>query len=372
MKKENTKMNNAIFIVTDENCCPYYEMGDELKVESGSLSISSFKPVCLYLGTKIKETVTAADNISRFSQLASQKLRATSKQSQFDCGGCSGVIQYKFKQEKEYATLQMKLLKESDEIRKRQHLEKYYNLMRSLTIFHSLEDDALKDLTLFLEFKTVLPHKVVLEKGEPGTYLYIIIKGEVDVVDDSGQKISKLCSGEIFGEVSFLSGEPHSNSIHTVTVTQVALLSIKNFRQILKKHPSLQIFLFKLLINRVQAIALQSGNIASGMTGDLEDVPAVDLMQLINSSQKTGSIEVICREGKGQVHFNQGEIIHASFNQVDGKEAIFTVLGLQEGHFTYNRGLPPEYMDYPQIGGFIGLMMEGVQRIDECHEQEES
>lgn len=365
MKKKNRTISNAIFIVTNENSCPYYHLGDEIKVESSSISISAFKPVCLYLSREVEKIVTSPESVSRFPKLGSQQLRPDMQKSQYNCGGCTGLIQYKFKQEKDYATLQMKLLKESDELRKRQHLEKFYKLMRSLEIFNSLEDDALRDLTLFLEFKTVLPNKVLIEKGSPGTHLYIILKGEVAVVDDTGQKTSEIHPGGIFGELSLLSGEPESNSFHTVTGTQVALLSVKNFRQILKKHPALQIFLFKMLIDRVQAMALRAGNIASGMTGDLEEVPAVDLMQLINSSQKTGSIELVCFTGRAHIYFNEGEIVHALFNHLEGKEAVFAVLGVRQGHFTYSRGIPEEFKNLPPVGGFIGLMMEGVQRIDE-------
>jgi CRP/FNR family cyclic AMP-dependent transcriptional regulator len=61
LKKEQKKLNNAIFIVTGEKSCPCYDVGDELKVESGSLSISAFKPVCLYLSDTIKTVVTAPD-----------------------------------------------------------------------------------------------------------------------------------------------------------------------------------------------------------------------------------------------------------------------------------------------------------------------
>jgi CRP/FNR family cyclic AMP-dependent transcriptional regulator len=365
MKKPTRKMSNAIFIVTSENSCPYYDLGDELKVENGSLSISSFKPVCLYLSEKVKEIASVPDSVSGFSRLVSHQVRPNTQQVQYDCGGCTGLIQYKYKQEKDYATLQMKMLKETEEKRKRAHLEKFYNLMRSLQIFDSLEDENLKDLTLFLEFKTLLPRKVLVEKGAPGMHLYIIITGQVSVVDDTGQSISRLQSGDIFGEVSLLSGEPHPNSIHTVTATQVALLSVKNFRQILKGHPSLQIFLFKLLISRVQAVALRSGNIASGMTGDLAEVPAVDLMQLINSSQKTGTVDLVSAEDRAQVYFDEGEIVQARFNKLEGKDAVFAVLGMKKGHFTYSRGLSEELSGSPPIGGFIGLMMEGVQRIDE-------
>lgn len=263
----------------------------------------------------------------------------------------------------------MKLLMESEEKRKKDHLAKYYHLIRPLEIFAPLENDALKDFITFLEFKSIPPQKVILEKGSPGTHLYLIISGEVEVFEESGQKGTKMNSGEIFGEMSLLSGEPHGNSYHSVTVVQVALLSIKNFRRILKEHPALQIFLFKLLVDRVQKMALKSGNISSGMTGDLDEIPVVDLMQLLNSSQKTGYIDITSDGESAQAYFHEGEIIRVCYNQLPDKEALFSVLGIKRGNFTYTRDISEEYKDMPPIGGFMGLMMEGIQRFDEESEQ---
>lgn len=365
MEKKNNKTSDAIFVVTKENSCTYYDLGDELKVENSSLLISSYKPACLYLSRKIEEIVTSKDTFSRFPSLGTSKINSGRQKSKYDCGGCTGLIQFEFKQEKKYATLQMELLKDSEEHRKRQHLAKFYNLLRDLDIFKSLEDESLRDLTLFLEFKSILPNKVLIKKGAPGTHLYIVLKGQVAVIDDNNKGTSEVDSGVVFGEMSLLSSEPERNSIYTITSAQVAMLSVKNFRHILKKYPTLQLFLFKLLIDRVQAIALRSGNIASGMTGDLEEIPAIDLMQLINSSQKTGSIEIALLEGKAIVYFSEGEIIHAQFNKLRGKDAVFALLSIKKGFFTYNRGIPHELKTSSPIGGFIGLMMEGVQRIDE-------
>ncbi|MCK5515390.1 MAG: DUF4388 domain-containing protein [Desulfobulbaceae bacterium] len=370
MKKDIDKLNDAIFIVTSEESCPYYDFGDELKVENSSLKISGFKPVCLYLSKNIEQIVTLKEGSGRLSRLGGLKMPGHQK-SKYDCGGCTGLIQFEFKREKGYITLQMQLLKEAEEQRNRKRLDKFYNVLRMLDIFEPLEDESLRDLILLLDFKTVLPDKVLLKKGDPSAHLYIILKGQVAVIDDNHQKISEINSGEIFGEMSLLSGEPENNSLHTMNGTQVAMLSVKNFRHILKKFPTLQIFLFKLLIDRVQAQALLSGNISSGMTGDLEEVPAIDLMQLINSSQKTGSIEVVCSEGSATVYFDEGEIIYAKFKKLSAKDAVFALLTIRKGFFTYSRGIPDELKMLPPIGGFIGLMMEGVQGIDEQNHEEE-
>ena len=365
MKKENPKMKNAVFIVTIEKSCPYYDVGDELNVENSTLTISSFKPVCLHLAEKIKTIVTSPENISRFSSPGAQQLRPNAQQSSFDCGGCTGLIQFMFKQEKAYATLQMKLLMESEEVRKRQHLAKYFDLLRPLKLFDSLENEALEDLIGLLEFKTILPQKVLIEKGTQGTHLYILISGEIESAEIDGHNSSRMYTGDILGAVSLLSGEPHRTTIQTVTVTQVALLSSKNFRQILKKYPSLQVFLFKRLIKRVEAMAIQSGQISSGMSGDLEEIPAADLLQLINSSQKTGNIAFQSTDGTAHLNFKDGEIVHAHYKELEGKEAVFSILAIRAGHFTYNRGISGELETLSPIGGFMSLIMEGLQRLDE-------
>ena len=47
------------------------------------------------------------------------------------------------------------------------------------------------------------------------------------------------------------------------------------------------------------------------------------------------------------------------------KEAFFAVLARGEGSFTYTSGLTAEELGLPVIGGFMGLIMEGMRRLDE-------
>ena len=143
------------------------------------------------------------------------------------------------------------------------------------------------------------------------------------------------------------------------------MLSVKNFRDAIKKFPVLQMFLLKLLVDRAQKMTLRSGNITSGMTGELAEINVVDLFQLINSSQKTGIVELTLKQGKALVVFKEGEIIYARFLKLRQKEAVYSLMGAIKGRFTYTRGIANELKNLPPIGGFMGLMMEGVQRIDE-------
>lgn len=358
MKKPVEKYCDAIFLITAERACPVYNVGEELKVQNFCLSVTSYKPGCLHLAQKIASILTVKDNIKGFPQVSGPK-------SQFDCGGCEGMIQFEYKKDKNFATLQMKMLKEAEDRLHRHLIEKHFGELRKLDIFKSLDDHSLVDLTLLLEFKTIPHNKRVVKKGAPGNHIYIILKGKVAVIKDDGSKAVEIKAGEIFGEMSLLSGEPVSNSIHTTEDTLVAMLSLKNFRDVLRSYHKLQLFLLKMLVDRAQTVALRSGNITSGMTGKLAEINSVYLFQLINSKRKTGAVHLSLKEGKAVIFFKEGEIVYARFQKHRQKEAVYALLGAKNGHFSYTRGIPKELEKSPPIGEFKVLMMEGMQRIDE-------
>lgn len=357
-RKPLNKYRDAIFIITEERGCPIYNVGEEFKVETFSLTVPALKPGCLYLAQVIAGIVDSLDNRSGIARLGAQK-------SRFDCGGCDGLIRFELKKDRDYATLQMKLLNEAEERRRRQHLEKFFGILRKLDIFESLEDDALSDFTMLLDFTNIPVDKILIKKGDPPSNLYILLSGRVAVVAEDGGRIAEAGEGEVFGEMSLLSGEAASTSIHTITDIQVAKLSAKNFKHVLKKFPILQIFLFKLLVLRAQTMSLRSGQISSGMSGELAEIAIVDLLQLINSAQKTGRLDLSLPQGRGMVFFRDGEIIHARFLKYRNKEAIWAMVRIKSGHFSYTKGIPRELDNSSCIGGFMAILMEGLQRIDE-------
>ncbi len=128
----------------------------------------------------------------------------------------------------------------------------------------------------------------------------------LEVRADDGTKLADLGEGEMFGEMSLLSAEPFLYTVVSFKATQLAILSVKNFKEILKKYPILQMFLFKLLVDRAQAMTLKSGNIASGMTGELSEIAPVDLFQLINAAQKNRGNRHHFREGTWNGLFQRG------------------------------------------------------------------
>jgi CRP-like cAMP-binding protein len=349
---------NAIFLVTEEHSCPLYNVGEELEVRDMALSISSDKPACLQLVREILKATSDAPVFERFTQQGIQRAK-------FECGGCTGLVRFEFKKEREYATLQMKLLAAAEQRAKMRHVEEFYDLLRGMEIFEPLADNDLQDLSAMLKLKTYGPHKVIINRGERGTHLYIMLSGTVAVVRDGNEVLAEMGEGEVFGEMSLLSGEPVTTSVYSRTKVRIATLSAKDFKHVLNKYPILQVFFYRMLVDRAQVNSLRSGTISSGMTGELAEINAVELFQLINSSGKTGRVDLLFASGRATVLFNEGEIVKAVHGKTEGKEALFALLARNKGTFTYTSGLDDADRDLPVLGGFMGLIMEGLRRIDE-------
>ncbi len=92
---------------------------------------------------------------------------------------------------------------------------------------------------------------------------------------------------------------------------------------------------------------------------------------MINVGGKAGKVDLTLPDGKACVLFNEGEIIHASFGALQGREALFALFSRQNGRFTYAGELSEAEKALPILGGFMGLIMEGLQLLDEsCAEVE--
>ncbi len=351
-------IKNSVFIVTSEDECPLYNVGEEFDIQDSALTVESDKPACLILVQTIAECLGRPTAVRRFTQQNMQR-------DKIECGGCTGKLWFELKQEKAFATLQMNMLKVAEKRARMLYAEKFFTVLRRMEQFELLEDKDLRDLSAMLKPKEHGADKILITEGERGRFLYIILSGTVAIIKGENEVLFEMGTGEIFGEMSLLSGELSSASVHTQTHTKFASLSAKDLKFILNKFPVLQLFFYRLLVTRAQVNLLRSGKISSGMSGELADINSVELFQLINAGGKSGKVDLIFSDGHAILLFNEGEIIYASHKEQKGKEAVFSLLAKAKGSFTYTTGLPAKAQKMLPLGGFMGLIMEGLRRIDE-------
>ena len=353
------QFRNGVFIITEERHCPLYNVGEELEVDGGILRLPAAKPTCLTLTSDLIEL--ASEDVAY-----EQYLQGSRKKTKFECGGCTGIIRFEFKKEKEFATIQMKLLAASERRQKLKSVAHFAGLLRSIEIFQPLSDDDLLDLATLLKLEDYHRGFPVIQKGDPASNLFILISGRVEVMDEDGVTLAEMRRGDVFGEMSLLSGDSVTTTIMAMEPCQIATLSQKNFRHVLNRFPALQVFFYKLLVSRITTINYQRAEeLASGMVGQLADIPPLELLQMINANQKTGRLKVEVGDKKANLLFHEGELVHAAYNLKEGREAFYDVLALNEGRFKFVQGLSLDEMELDVLGGFMGMLMEGMKRIDD-------
>jgi len=106
----------------------------------------------------------------------------------------------------------------------------------------------------------------------------------------------------------------------------------------------------------------------SAVQGRLEEVPLVDLLQLLSTSKKTGAI-VIKGYRSGRVHLRAGKVISAVIDAdptLPPKKALFRMVAWTQGGFEFvpqEGDLPP--MPNEIVEGTEQLVMEAMHQTDE-------
>lgn len=353
------QFRNGVFIITEENHCPLYNVREEISVKEGVLELPAAKPTCMTLANDLIQIASADSSYESVAQ-------GTSSKAKFECGGCTGLIRFEYKKEKGFATLQMKLLAAAERRDKIKGVKQFAGLLRGIETFSVLSEEDLLDLATLLELVEYPWQFPITQKNDPGNRLFILLDGKAEVIDDYGGTLAELRRGEVFGEMSLLSGERVTTTIMASEPCVVAVMNHKNFRHILTRFPALQVFFYKLLVSRITKMNLKrSEELASGMVGQLSDISAVELCQMINANQKTGWLQLELDEKRALIAFNEGEVVFSSYDLQEGKDAFYEILGITSGRFKFVQGLSEKEKQFDVLGGFMGMLMEGMKRLDD-------
>lgn len=94
--------------------------------------------------------------------------------------------------------------------------------------------------------------QVVFAQGGPGDALYVVVRGEVEVL--SGQeRIATLGPGEVAGEMALLTGEPRSATVRATTDAELLRIGKASFDRLVASSPPLALAVSRLLAQRLEA-----------------------------------------------------------------------------------------------------------------------
>jgi glucose-6-phosphate 1-dehydrogenase len=104
-------------------------------------------------------------------------------------------------------------------------------------LFKGGEPQFLNALIMALRPTVASAGEMIFNKGDIAAEMYLICRGEVDVLDGQGKVVATLKDGGFFGEIGVLMSQPRTASIRAKTLCDLFVLEKAEFNRILREQP---------------------------------------------------------------------------------------------------------------------------------------
>lgn len=113
-------------------------------------------------------------------------------------------------------------------------------VLKAHPIFDGIPQEEIENLSSYFTFESIKEGETVIQEGEPGDALYLIRTGAFDVfkkVNDEFVHLAELGPGEIFGEISLVTGKKTTATVVAKVISSVMSLSRDGFLTIAMAYP---------------------------------------------------------------------------------------------------------------------------------------
>ena len=126
-------------------------------------------------------------------------------------------------------------------------------LLHHVEMFRNIDEDALIRLAAAMQEQDARPGETIIDEGELGRELYIIIDGKVRV-HQGDKDLATLASKAIFGELSALDPQPRSASVTAIDETRLLRLDHETLFDELVGNNELAQGVVRFLVRRLRTI----------------------------------------------------------------------------------------------------------------------
>jgi hypothetical protein len=129
--------------------------------------------------------------------------------------------------------------------------------LRQVPLFAHLRLDQLESIHRAMRDETYVRGEVVMREGEPGSHLYLLLEGEVDVYIDHGQpterRVNTLAAVSSFGEMAVLDDGTRTVTVVVSKDARFASLAGDRLKELILAMPEISFEIFRELIARVRS-----------------------------------------------------------------------------------------------------------------------
>jgi glucose-6-phosphate 1-dehydrogenase len=137
------------------------------------------------------------------------------------------------------------------------------SVLERVGLFRGAGPVFLHNLSMMLRPVVCSPGDMVIQQGETGREMYFICRGQVEVLDGAGRRLSVLGEGEYFGEMSLLLAQPRNASVRAVTPCDLFVLDKGDFQRVLRDHPEVAASLHETARQRTESRSQSRADTAS-------------------------------------------------------------------------------------------------------------
>ena len=215
--------------------------------------------------------------------------------------------------------------------------------LKNIPLFQSATDEELNDIRAILKTLPIQKGETIISEGEVGDCLYIIKSGKAKVVADlNGDDqiiLSYLSTGDYFGEMSLITGEPRSATVLAEEDGELWQLDKKDFDALLMKNPAITLSLTHMLSHRLSLSnkARESSERYYKQRirprGLLSETDLIKLLKYAEEISLSGKIRLLNNNREAIFNFKKGQLEFLDFEGKVEDQAMDELLDWDEGEF---------------------------------------
>ena len=140
-------------------------------------------------------------------------------------------------------------------------------LLKQYPLFSDLNETQLREVAQLCEAECFYPGHTLFKEGQPGTKIFILVKGEVELLFTIGQegptRVGLATAGEIIGCPGLVPPYTNTATARSLTETEVLAIDIADLRELFEQDcplaVSIQRHIIQSLLDCIVGLRLEVG-----------------------------------------------------------------------------------------------------------------
>jgi CRP-like cAMP-binding protein len=112
-------------------------------------------------------------------------------------------------------------------------------LIRKIPLFKHCTTRELGEIAAIADELDLKEGKELTREGRAGREFFVLVEGTAEVM--IGKKsINAVRQGDFLGEIALVTGRPRTATVKATSPVRVLVITARNFRTLLEKHPEIQ------------------------------------------------------------------------------------------------------------------------------------